>query len=138
MVRRILAPSCIVSLLMLFIILPPVSAAGPVAYAGLHTLGASIVSSTGLPVVLHGVDRSGGEFGCVQTGASMWNGPMDQTMLNAILAWKANAIRVPLNEDCWLGINGANPGGSTYQQNVVNFVNLAVQNGFYIILDLHW
>ena len=35
--------------------------------------------------------------------------------MNAMLAWKINAVRVTINEDCWLGINGlpadGNPAG---------------------------
>jgi hypothetical protein len=117
---------------------PSSAAVGPATFNGLHVSGPNIVSAAGLPVVLHGVDRSGGEFGCVQSGASMWNGPMDQASITAMLSWKINAVRVPLNEDCWLGINGANPGGTTYQNNVVSYVNLAISNGLYVILDLHW
>ena len=31
--------------------------------------------------------------------------------------WSINAVRVPLNEDCWLGINGVKPqyGGAAYR-----------------------
>jgi Cellulase (glycosyl hydrolase family 5)/Cellulose binding domain len=113
-------------------------AAGTSMAPALHLQGANLVTAAGVPVRLHGVNRSGGEFGCVQSGASMWNGPMDQASISAMLAWNINAVRVPLNEDCWLGINGANPGGSAYQSAVQSYVNLAISNGMYVILDLHW
>ena len=32
----------------------------------LHVSGNQLVNASGSPVVLHGVDRSGGEFACVQ------------------------------------------------------------------------
>ncbi len=113
-------------------------AAAPSPAPALHMQGAQLVSAAGVPVQLHGVNRSGGEFGCVQSGANMWNGPMDQASISAMLTWHINAVRVPLNEDCWLGINGANPGGSAYISNVQSYVNLAISNGLYVILDLHW
>jgi hypothetical protein len=47
---------------------------------------------------------------------------------------------VPLNEDCWLNINGVNAsfGGATYQQAIVNYVNLLNSNGLIAIVELHW
>ncbi|PYS49698.1 MAG: 1,4-beta-glucanase [Acidobacteria bacterium] len=55
-------------------------------------------------------------------------------------SWNINTVRIPLNEHCWLGINGANPAssGATYQNAIVNFVNLLHQFNLYAILDLHW
>jgi hypothetical protein len=63
---------------------------------------------------------------------------MDQTSVNAIASWGANLVRIPLNEDCWLGINGVNSayGGSTYIlaiQSLVREVNTA---GMYAELSL--
>jgi endoglucanase len=60
--------------------------------------------------------------------------------VHAIAAWHTNIVRVPLNEDCWLGINGAAPAysGANYQAAIVNYVNLLHANGLYAILDLHW
>jgi hypothetical protein len=50
-------------------------------------------------------------------------------------------VRVPLNEDCWLGINlpQSNPYiGTPYQQAIVAFVQALNNAGLYVILDLHW
>src|SRR5262249_54003018 len=55
------------------------------------------------PITLHGVNRSGTEYACIQ-GWGIEDGPMDQMSVNAIATWGANLVRVPLNEDCWLGI----------------------------------
>ena len=54
--------------------------------------------------------------------------------------WHINAVRVPLNEDCWLGINGVNAAysGANYQNAIINYVNLLNANGLLAILDLHW
>ena len=60
--------------------------------------------------------------------------------ITSILSWKANAVRVPLNEDCWLAINGAPVAysGSAYQQAIATYVDLLLSNGIYPILELHW
>jgi len=43
----------------------------------LHVSGKRLVNGHGRRVVLHGVDRSGGEFACVQ-GWGIWDGPLNQ------------------------------------------------------------
>jgi len=106
---------------------------------GLHVVGNKIVNSQGQPVRLRGVDRSGTEFMCIQ-GYGIFDGPHDQASVDVIKSWNTNIIRLPLNEDCWLNINGVNPlyGGSNYQSAVQGFVSLLNSNGFAVILDLHW
>jgi hypothetical protein len=54
--------------------------------------------------------------------------------------WGINAVRIPLNEDCWLGINRVKPAysGSNYQQAIATYVSLLNANGLVAILDLHW
>ena len=55
-------------------------------------------------------------------------------------SWHINVVRVPLNESCWLGINGVDPevSGSAYRAAVREFVDALERNGLYVILDLHW
>ena len=56
-------------------------------------------------------------------------------------SWGINAVRIPMNEDCWLGINGVQMayGGANYQSAILTWVNLVTQtNGMYAILDLHY
>ena len=55
--------------------------------------------------------------------------------------WHINAVRLGLNEDCWLGINGlpVSPLTSTaYQAAIVDYVNRLHAHGLYAILELHW
>jgi endoglucanase len=56
-------------------------------------------------------------------------------------SWDMNLVRIPLNEDTWLGIsNCTTDGGSaaTLQANIKQIVANANANGLYVILDLHW
>jgi endoglucanase len=105
----------------------------------LHVNGNQLVDPAGHTVVLHGVDRSGGEFMCVQN-AGIFQGPTDADSVRAIKSWRTNAVRLPLNEDCWLGINGvpAAYSGAAYRQAVADYVALLNAYGLYAILDLHW
>ena len=112
---------------------PPTSGPAP----ALRVSGNRIVTTAGRAYRLLGVNRASGEFACVQ-GKGMWDsGPVDQASVNAMKAWNVRAVRIPLNEDCWLGLSGS-PSGSAYQQAVKDYVSLLVANGVNPILDLHW
>jgi hypothetical protein len=103
----------------------------------LHVAGSDIVTASGKPYRLLGVSRSSSEFACVQ-GKGLWDsGPVNQASVDAMKTWNIHAVRIPLNEECWLGVNGS-PSGTTYQQGVKDYVNLLVGNGITVILDLHW
>ncbi|WP_230573030.1 cellulase family glycosylhydrolase [Saccharothrix luteola] len=83
------------------------------------------------------MDRSSSEFACVQ-GKGMWDGgPVDQASVDAMKTWNIHAVRVPLNEECRLGIYGT-PSGPTYQQAIKDYTDLLVRTGINVILDLHW
>ena len=123
------------------------SQAGAVSHAGsvsssapqLHVSGNRLVNAHRKGVVLHGVDRSGGEFACVQ-GWGIWDGPMNQASVAAMKAWGVNAVRVPLNEACWNGESYVKPQfrGAAYRRAVRAYVRLLNRNGMVAILDLHW
>lgn len=109
---------------------------------GLHVVGNQIEDSSGHVLIPHGVNRMGTEYACPAAGVGTdFDGPVDQASVSAMLTWDVNTVRVPLNEDCWLGINGEPANGKTvaqYQTDIVNWVNLLNQNGLVVILDLHW
>jgi len=88
---------------------------------------------------LVGVDRSGSEFRC-EEGHGIFDGPTGATSIAAMLAWHINAVRLPLNEDCWLGINGLNPAysGSAYRAAIEAYVARLNAAGVYVILEVHW
>jgi endoglucanase len=96
--------------------------------------------AAGVPIVLRGVNFSGSEYACLQEN-SFWDNPQgNQATINAMLTWHANVVRLPLNEDCWLGINGApkNYSGANYIKAMAGFVALANASGLIVELDLHW
>ena len=95
-----------------------------------------LVDGSGKIVQLHGADRSGTEDTCDYAG--VFDTPVDQAAVDAMKSWKINSVRVPLNEDCWLGINGVTTGGATYQTAIKTYVDLLTSNGLIVILDLHW
>ena len=110
------------------------------AAPALHVSGNRLLTSSGQPYRLLGVNRSGGEFTCIQ-GYGMWNGPMDQASIDAMRAWKVRAVRVPLNEECWLGTANVPSGGTSgaaYQTEVKNYVDLLISNGITPIVEMHW
>ncbi|HEX3670530.1 MAG TPA: hypothetical protein VHT92_02375 [Candidatus Cybelea sp.] len=73
------------------------------ALTGIKVSGNHLVDGNNDVVDLHGVNRSGTEYACVQ-GWGIFDGPSDSTSIQAMTTWNVNVVRVPLNEDCWLGI----------------------------------
>jgi endoglucanase len=100
-------------------------------------------AGSGSAVVLRGVDRSGTEYACIQ-GWGFFDSPHpsqidDPSMIAAMKSWDINAVRVPLNEDCWLGVNApAGRGGAPYRRIIERYVRALHRAGLYVILDLHW
>ncbi len=113
------------------------AAATNITFSGLSVSGNKLVNQQGQQVVLHGADRSGAEYSCVG-GSGVFDGPSDAASTQAMRTWNIDVVRVPLNEDCWLGINGVKTGGTVYQQAIQNYVTVLNQQGMYVILDLHW
>ena len=57
-----------------------------------------------------------------------------------IASWHVNTVRVPLNQDCWLGEDGLPRFGdvSGYRAAVRKWVAILHRAGLAVILDLHW
>jgi endoglucanase len=112
---------------------------------GLHVSGNRIVNSNGNVVVLHGFNNSGAEYACMQGWGlfdvdTMTDMSVPVSHVVAMAKWKgANAVRVSLSEQCWLGIGGVKPqyGGVNYQHAIETYVRELNAHGFAVILDLH-
>ena len=119
--------------------IPHAVASGAPELRGIGVSGNHLVNAEGQPVRLMGVNRSGTEFACIR-GWGTFEGPSDAPSIQLIRSWHANAVRIGLNEDCWLDINGvpADYGGVKYQQTIVDYVNRLTSSGVYAIVDLHW
>lgn len=134
------ARSRIVSLLACAVALIALVPAAPcAAKPWIGVQGNQLVDRGGNPVRLLGVNRSGTEYQC-ERGAGIFEGPADGASIRAMRSWHINAVRVPLNESCWLGINFTEPslGGANYRAAIRAYVERLERAGLYVILDLHW
>ena len=109
------------------------------AAAGLHVSRDRLLDGRGQPLVLRGVNRSGTEYACIQ-GWGIFDGPNGAASVRALRSWHVNFVRVLINEDCWLGINGvkASLGGAAYRRAIVGYVGLLHRYGIYPELSLIW
>jgi hypothetical protein len=76
---------------------------------GCASSGNHIEDAAGSTVVLRGVNRSAtGVLACVAERRSLPDGPSSEVVPPAIKAWpnSQHGAHPPLNESCWLGING--------------------------------
>ncbi len=104
-----------------------------------HIVGNQLVDADGNPIQLRGFNLAGTEYACIQ-GWGIFDGQADTEVLDAMADWGGNAIRVLLNEHCWLDRNGVDPefSGETYQQAVMEWVDAARDRGFYVVFSLIW
>ena len=93
---------------------------------------------------VHGVNRSGTEYRCIAANTTqtpnIFDGASDDASLGVIASWNVNAVRVPMNEDCWLAINGvpAVNAGTNYKNALKAYVGLLEARNMAPILELHW
>ncbi len=104
---------------------------------------------TGREFVPRGVTWSSFEYACTQgwglSALDLVRGVDPATReATAIAGWGATTVRVPLNQDCWLGTRGAPVGDALdertaqdYRHAVEGFVDALGSSGLVTILDLH-
>ena len=113
--------------------------------SGLRVRGDQLVvgPGSGHVVQLRGVNRSGLEYACIQ-GWGFFDSPHPDridslAMVAAMKHWDIDVVRVPLNEDCWLGLGTRRGfGGRPYRRLVEAYVRELNGDGLFVILDLHW
>lgn len=113
---------------------PPVAGAQP--WIGVK--GNQLVNRAGVPVRLTGVNRDGSERRCQEAG-EVFEGPTDAASIAVMKRWHVNAVRIPLNESCWLGVEGvpASASGAAYRTAIRAYVETIQNAGLYVILELH-
>lgn len=142
--RATLRRSLALGAVLVAIAMPAVGGAAPRAVRApvatslvVRVRGEHLFNAHGAVLRLLGVDRSGSEYECMASN-EVFDGPSDAASVDAIVAWHANAVRIPLNEDCWLGIDGARTSATEYRMAIEAYVDLLEAHGLYAILDLHW
>lgn len=120
----------------------PASSAPPVLTVDGHRI---VDATSGREFVPHGVNWPSFEYAC-QQGWGYSNAGARPETASAMLEWNINTVRIPLNQDCWLGEDGLpdsqlfgptlTSGG--YRNAVESFVGDLTDAGIAVIVDLHW
>ena len=101
---------------------------------------------TGKEFVPHGVNWPSFEYACQQGWGYSNLGASPETA-RAMLDWNIDTVRIPLNQDCWLGEDGMPKAAllgpvpltsDGYRSAVEEFVTDMTDAGIVAILDLHW
>ena len=120
----------------------PAGAAGPT----LRVEGNEIRdAATGTEFIPRGVNWPSFEYACVQ-GWGYSNLGATPATAQAMRSWGINTVRIPLNQDCWLGdddqprrkLLGPILTQAGYRNAVDAFVGHLTDAGLAVILDLHW
>jgi endoglucanase len=108
-----------------------------------------IDAATGATFIPRGVNWPSFEYACYwgygySNGRGATSvGPDDRDAAN-IASWHVNTVRIPLNQDCWLGdeglphSDGVQLTSAGYRQAVQDWVTLLHRHGIAVVLDLHW
>ena len=101
----------------------------PIAPGGYYVEGPTIYDAQDRPHLFHGLDRPSLEW--ASSGDQL-----SQADYHLMAGWKANVVRLSLNQGFWL------PGSSVYAAGYERVVEQNVANieaeGMDVILDLHW
>lgn len=116
-----------------------VSPAKNLPTTSVKVVGNHLVGTEGQAIRLLGVNDPGPLYACID-GKGISASPLDAVAAQQIETWHANAVRIALNEDCWLGINGASArfAGAPYRAAIVRWVADLNADGMVAVLDLHW
>jgi hypothetical protein len=71
-------------------------------------------------------------------GSYVFDGATGPSTINGMKAWHINTVRLPLNESCWLGINGSLVTAERYRDEIAEYMFRLHAAGIYVVLDLHW
>lgn len=107
--------------------------------SALSVEGNELVNAEGETVVLNGFNRTGTEWPCIH-GWGFIDGPSDDAAIDLMASWEPNTIRVPMNQQCWLGYGETTPEwtGENYRAFIEDWVTRITEAGMYAVLDLHW
>ncbi len=119
--------------------LPAPASAVPAAPTPVVSGNHIVDSRSGATWVPHGVNWPSFEYACIQGWGYSADGATSAAAA-AMAQWHVNTVRVPLNEDCWLGTMSWSGGRSTagYRAAVADWVQVLNAAGLVVILDLHW
>jgi len=117
----------------------PTSLPTGTSVANLTVLGNKIVNGSGQQVHLVGVNKAGTEYMCLGSNL-VFDGPSDTSSVNILKTWSINFVRLPINEQCWLGVNSLPQQytATAYRTAIVNYVNLLTSQNIAVIIDLQW
>lgn len=120
---------------MLLLVAGSAQAVAAKPWIGVH--GNQLVNKRGEDIRLIGLNRGGFEAPC-QFGQGVSEGPTDAASIAVMKSWHINAVRLPLNEACWLGLDDLDPAytGAPYRAAVHAYVQGLEEAGLYVILDL--
>ncbi len=138
----------LIALTLLLVLFGPISTSPASAVTGfsgaavVRVSGNKLVNAKGAAIRLIGVDQSGAESNCVHgEGFGVPTPANTPATISSLKSWKIDAVRFPLNEDCWLGINKLpkpQDGGAPYRAAVTTYVEDLTNAGLAVIVDLHW
>ncbi len=92
----------------------------------------------GQPVRLIGVNIGDSDYYCLGSNGGPFAMPADGASISALSSWHVNSVRIFVNQDCWLGLDGE-PHASTsaaYRNDIESFVSMLNSAHMEVVLAL--
>jgi endoglucanase len=112
---------------------------GPRSGAQLVTVsGNKLLNRQGKPTRLVGVDIGGSQYYCLQKRSTPFPAPINSATVSSLLSWHVNAVRVLVNDYCWLGVGGEprSTSSAVYRKSVESFVSMLNAANIEVILAM--
>lgn len=102
------------------------------------TVTGNQLEEDGAPARLIGVDLGSSTYTCLGNKDGIFGMPLDGSSISALESWHVNAIRILVNEDCWMGAFGEphTISMSDYRKDLENAVTTFNQAHMAVILAL--
>ena len=117
---------------------PSGSGSNPASQVQLISVSGNQLMQNGKPVRLIGVDIESSQYYCLGNNQQPFAMPNDSSSISAIASWHVNAVRIMLNEQCWLGLDGE-PHATTstnYRESIEKVVSMLNSAHIEVILAL--
>jgi hypothetical protein len=100
--------------------------------------GNQLLNSQGKPARLIGVNIGASQYYCLGKHTDPFPMPIDSASVTALLSWHLNAVRLLVDEYCWLGIDGEpdDTSSATYRADIESFVSLLNAAHIEVILTM--
>ena len=100
--------------------------------------GNRLLTRSGVPARLIGVNIGASQYYCLGKHSEPFPMPIDSASVSALLSWHVNAVRLLVDDYCWLGVDGEPDAitSTAYRKSIESFVSLLNASHIEVIITM--